>query len=225
MSDYIAGKAWKQEKHRRILAAAFRLFTEKGIESVTMPEIAEGSGVSRATLFRYFPSKTELVIATATWKWEEYITWHNSNLSPPYETEQLTAAENLKFFLDSFLELYRNHSDILRFNYNFNSFLRFQAGTPEQKRPYTQMVAALGTQFHEIYERGMRDGTLKTDLSEQAMFSSSFHIMLAAVTRYAVGLVVVYENGGAPENELVMLEELLLERFTKRSPATLPEKP
>jgi hypothetical protein len=48
------------------------------------------------------------------------------------------------------------------------------------------------------------------------MFSSSFHIMLAAATRYAVGLVVVYEDSNDPESELVMLEELLLSRFTIR---------
>ena len=47
------------------------------------------------------------------------------------------------------------------------------------------------------------------------MFSSIFHIMLAAVTRYAVGLVVVYENSSQPESELVMLEEMMLSRFTR----------
>lgn len=214
MSDYTAGKAWKQEKYLHILDAGFKLFSERGIELVTMPEIAEASGVSRATLFRYFPSKLELVVAIGTRKWEEYINWHDSTRTPE-EFAQSTAADRLRFFLDSFLDLYRNHSDILRFNYNFNSFLRYEAGTAEQKQPYMRMVEALGAQFHELYRLGKADGTLNTDISEQAMFSSSFHIMLAAVTRYAVGLVVVYENISDPESELVMLEELLLSRFTR----------
>lgn len=74
------------------------------------------------------------------------------------------------------------------------------------------MVDHLGELFHELYERGMRDGTLKKDVPEKMMFSSSFHIMLAAVTRYAVGLAYVIE-GNDPEEELIMLEELLLSRF------------
>lgn len=74
------------------------------------------------------------------------------------------------------------------------------------------MVDALGTQFHELYERGTKDGTLNTDIPEYTMFSSTFHIMLAAVTRYAIGLAVV--NSSNPESELVMLAEMMLTRFT-----------
>lgn len=218
MSDYVAGKAWKKEKHRRILEAGFKLFSERGIELVTMPEIAEASGIGRATLFRYFPTKLELVVAIGTWKWQEYIGWHDTLLTPE-EKKNITGAERLRLFLDSFLDLYRNHADILRFNYNFNSYLKYEAGTAEQKQPYIRMTDGLGAQFHQLYEQGKADGTLNTDYSEQSMFSSSFHIMLAAVTRYAVGLVVMYEDASEPESELVMLEELLLGRFTREKPA------
>ncbi len=135
---------------------------------------------------------------------------------PQERLDKMTGAEYLRFFLDSFLDLYRNHRDILRFNYDFNSFLRYEAGAAEEKQQYLRMVNALGAQFHVVYERGMKDGTLREDISESSMFSSSFHIMLAAATRYAVGLVVVYEDSNDPESELVMLEELLLSRFTIR---------
>lgn len=212
MGDYVAGKAWKQEKYDHFLEKGFKLFADKGIEQVTMQEIAEASEVGRATMFRYFPTKTELVVAIGTWKWKEYIEWHNSLLTAE-EMEKLTGAEYLKFFIDSFLELYRNQKDILRFNYNFNSFLAYQKGTSEQKLPYTQMTDALGVQFHELYERGRRDGTINTDIPEPTMFSGIFHIMLAAVTRYAVGLVVVNESD--PEQELVMLAEMMITKFTR----------
>ena len=212
MRDYVAGKAWKQEKYDHILDEGFKLIAERSIVSVIMPEVAKASGVSPATIFRYFPSKTELVVAIATRKWREYIDWHNSLLTS-VEMEKLTGAEYLKFFLDSFLELYRNHKDILRFNYDFNSFVRDVEWTEDQKQPYIQMTVALSSQFHELYERGIKDGTLNTDISEQTMFSSTFHIMLATVTRYAVGLAVVNESD--PESELMMLEDMMLSRFTK----------
>ena len=41
--------AWKTAKRRRILEAGFRLFAEKGIDAVTMPEVAEACDVGRAT--------------------------------------------------------------------------------------------------------------------------------------------------------------------------------
>ncbi|MBQ6123752.1 MAG: TetR/AcrR family transcriptional regulator [Clostridia bacterium] len=218
MNDYTAGKDWKLDRERHILESAFRLFSEKGIESVTMPEVAKASGVGRATLYRYFASKLDLVVAIGTWKWNEYIAHHDAFV--PLEThESMTGAQYLRFYLDSFLDLYRNHRDILRFNYNFNSYLQHESGTEAQRQPYLQMVGILHERFHRLCERGRRDGTLRDDISETSMFSSSFHIMLAVITRYAVGLVYVPEKDTDPESELVMLEELLLSRFTHEASA------
>lgn len=213
MGDYTAGKPWKLAKRQHIMGAAYALFSQKGIERVTMPEIAEAGGVGRATLYRYFATKLDLVVAIGTWQWAEYIKDHDVSL--PQETiDQMSGAEYLGFYLDAFVDLYRNHKDILRFNYNFNSFLSYEVGTSEQRQPYMHMVDGLLAAFHGIYERGLRDGTLDTAISEASMFSSSFHIMLAAATRYAVGLVYL-SPGADPESELVMLKELLLAKYTR----------
>ena len=169
--------------------------------------------MSRAAFFLYFPSKLDLVIAIGARKWGEYISANYDRLSPE-ELERMSGAQHLRWYMDSFLDLYRNHRDILCFNYEFNSFLRSELNSPEQKSAYIQMVDELSRLFHNVYEKGMRDGTLRNDISEEAMFSSSFHIMLAAVTRYAVGLVYIPEQGSDPESELEMLKELLLLRYT-----------
>lgn len=44
-----------------IALTALRLFDERGVDAVTMSEVAEAAGVSRRTLFRWFPSKAALV--------------------------------------------------------------------------------------------------------------------------------------------------------------------
>jgi len=48
-------------RHRQtrseIVRAAFELFAKQGYEAVSMDSIAEAAGVSRATLFNYFPQK------------------------------------------------------------------------------------------------------------------------------------------------------------------------
>ena len=48
-------------KKKRLLETAFRLFSEKGIETVSMSEIADASGIARASIYRYFPTKQETV--------------------------------------------------------------------------------------------------------------------------------------------------------------------
>ena len=48
---------------RHIARVALRLFERNGFEAVTMEEVAKAASVSRRTLFRYFPSKADLVWA------------------------------------------------------------------------------------------------------------------------------------------------------------------
>ena len=202
----------KAQRKQKAMEAGFRLFSERGIESVTMPEIAVVSGVGRPSLYRYFSSKVDLVIAIGTWKWKDYIGQRDASLHFE-DQEHMTASEYLKWYLDSFIDLYLNHSDILRFNYYFNSFLHHEAATTEQQLPYIIIIDELSTSFHKLYQRGLNDKTIRDDISEEIMFSTIFHIMLAAVTRYAIGLVY---PGIDPYSELLILENALLNEFSRR---------
>lgn len=47
----------RQQTRGEIVRVAFELFAKQGYESVSMDAIAEAAGVSRATLFNYFPQK------------------------------------------------------------------------------------------------------------------------------------------------------------------------
>jgi len=55
----------KREARERIIAAAAELFMEKGARAVSMDEVAQAADVARRTLFNYFESKEELLVATA----------------------------------------------------------------------------------------------------------------------------------------------------------------
>ena len=49
----------------RILSAALRLLARRGVRRLGMQEVSEAAGVSRGTLYRYFPSKDHLLAAVA----------------------------------------------------------------------------------------------------------------------------------------------------------------
>ena len=209
MRDKEKDAAEKAIRQQHAMETAFHLFAENGIDQVTMPDIAKESGVGRPSLYRYFSSKVDLVIAIGTSKWEEYIASHNATITQE-ERSRMTGAETLRWYMDAFLDLYRNHSNFLRFNYYFNSYLRREGPTQEQMAGFLRLVDGLGADFHELYQKGMADGTLRSDIPEDFMFSSTFHIMLAAVTRYAVGLVY---KGTNPDSELVLLDNALLREY------------
>ena len=66
-----------------------------------------------------------------------------------------------------------------------------------------------------MYLKAMQDETLRVDEGEEKMFSKTLHLMLAAVTRYAVGPVYIPEKGFDAMEELETMKEMLLERYRK----------
>ncbi len=193
-----------------IIKTAFPIFAEKTIESVAMQEIADACEIGIATLYRHYPTKSELVVAVSAWAWDSFLTrtrrqWAGAPMG--------TGAEDYAFFLDSFYQLYCKHRDLLRFNQFFNVYVQAERMTSEQMQPYGIVIESLGKSFHFAYEKGKKDGTLRTDVSETEMFSASLHLMLAVVTRYAVGLV--YDSGIDPKRELLLQKEMLLAQYTK----------
>ncbi|MET8721651.1 TetR family transcriptional regulator [Streptomyces misionensis] len=56
--------ARQQARRRRILQASAQLAGRGGFDAVQMREVAESSQVALGTLYRYFPSKVHLLVAT-----------------------------------------------------------------------------------------------------------------------------------------------------------------
>jgi AcrR family transcriptional regulator len=53
----------KPDARERILDTAYELFSRRGVRDVGIDEVIERAGVAKATLYRHFPSKDDLVIA------------------------------------------------------------------------------------------------------------------------------------------------------------------
>ena len=123
-----------------------------------------------------------------------------------------TAVQRFESYLESFIDLYRNHKDLLRFNQLFNIYVINEQISIEKLEPYNDMIRLLEQRFCKVYQKAEQDGTLRTDIPEQEMFSTVLHLMLAVVTRYAVGLV--YNDGTDPEKELLLQKKMLMNEFS-----------
>ena len=202
------------ERRERMLETVFRMFGEKGIEAVTMQAVADACGLGTATVYRYFNTKLQFVIAIGAKKWTEYFEEVEAEFVRR-GGDMMTAAEELEFYLGAYILLYREHKEILRFNQDFNGFIAHEGATPEQLADYMRAILPFAKKFHFLYEKGLRDGTIRTDEPEQTMFTTTMHIMLAVCGRFAQG--VVYPSGD-PEDltqELMILKRMILRRYVK----------
>lgn len=54
-------KLYKENRHKVLLQAAAEALAEKGIDNITMDELAKMAGVTKVVLYRYFKSKDALI--------------------------------------------------------------------------------------------------------------------------------------------------------------------
>ncbi|WP_258083736.1 TetR/AcrR family transcriptional regulator [Thermococcus thermotolerans] len=99
----------KLETKKRIINAAFELFSEKSYRDVSMEEIARKAGISKGGLFHHFPSKYELarvVLFTLLDEWLENLT---------ERLDELSGREKLKTLVDAAFELIMTSPKLSRF--------------------------------------------------------------------------------------------------------------
>jgi AcrR family transcriptional regulator len=199
-----------------MLETGFRVFAEKGIEAVSMQDVARACDLGIATLYRYFKTKLEFVIAIGARQWEEYF----REVETEYARrggELMNAAEELDFYLSMYILLYRGHRNLLCFNQNFNGYVAHEQAAPELLSEYLQAIEPFTKKFHTLYEKGLRDGSIRTDEPEQTMFTTTMHIMLAVCGRFAQGVVYHGENIDDLTQELMILKRMILNSYAKPS--------
>ena len=205
----------KAERRGRLLETGFRLFAARSIEAVKLTQIADEAGLGIVTLYRYFKTKPDLVIEIGTALWRKYYV----EVEKTYAArggEKMSAAEEMEFFLDSIIELYRSHKDVLKFNRNFDTYVKHQECTAEQMRPYNEAVEVFAHKFHVVYEKAMKDGTLDIRVSESRLFVGTLYAVLSVAGKFAEGLVYPTEDHHNMLEELLMIKQMILGALKSR---------
>ena len=219
-NETVMGKSEKQiekekERNQKILDTAFRLFVEKKIEAVSMDEIAKAAGVGRATLFRCYENKTELVIAVCADRWKAYLDQLDAT-RPISSVQEIPAVGRFVFTLDSYIEMYQNHKDLLQYNDNFNNYVTHQNVEEKELEEFHASLRSVETRLHMMYEKAKEDKTLRTDIPEEQFMRVTVHTMMSAGVHYAGGFVWGAENNVDYTGDLLLLKEMILDYATKK---------
>jgi TetR/AcrR family fatty acid metabolism transcriptional regulator len=126
-------------KRERIIAAAAKFFGDKGYHDTTTAEIAESAGVAAGTIYIYFSSKEELLVAV----FEEFLGRHMQRLREGVERET-TPRDKLMRLLTLGLELMQDNPDSARI------FL-------SQLRQSTKMITTVAKRSSRAYKDIIED--------------------------------------------------------------------
>jgi AcrR family transcriptional regulator len=64
------GRPRSEKARKAILAAAMELLLDHGLHAMSMDDVARDAGVSKATIYRWWPSKERLALDTLAAEWE-----------------------------------------------------------------------------------------------------------------------------------------------------------
>ena len=201
------------ERKIKILNTAFDIFVEKTIEAVSMGEIAEAAGVGRATLFRYYPSKLELVIEVCGKKWKDVFD-ELDRCRPISSVGEIPVLDRLIFTLDSYIALYQNYKELLCYNDNFNHYVSRVGEDNERLAEFHEALYSVNVRLHNMYEKAKEDKSFRTDIPEGEFMRVTVQTMMGAGEHYAKGFIWGSEKEHDYTQELLRLKEMIINYVT-----------
>lgn len=95
--------------HRKesLILTTIDVMSELGIQGLSTREIAKRQGVSEATLFRHYKSKTDLLLAVL-----DYYSKYDGDIAKSIELKGLTPLAAIEFWVNSYIEYYENYPAI-----------------------------------------------------------------------------------------------------------------
>ncbi|MGS1096952.1 TetR/AcrR family transcriptional regulator [Aquamicrobium terrae] len=144
----------KIDRDRRIVEAAARLFREFGFEGVKIETIAEQAGVSVGTIYNYYESKGDVLIAVVSLEVNEVISAGESVLTRP----PARAADAV----DALFDIYLRHSLHYLSKEMWRAAMSMSILHPESRlgRHYGQLDEKLCQQVCRLLAKLKRQGSI-----------------------------------------------------------------
>lgn len=141
------------ERREQILDAAAEVFAARGIHQSRVDDIATASGVSKGTIYWYFPSKDEIVVALV----DAFYAQAHSGLVALHD-QPGTVAERLRQYLSSYAQLIVEHQHLAPLATEFYALAPRQHRIRDfLERYYERWTEAAVT----LLEQGNRSGELQ----------------------------------------------------------------
>jgi AcrR family transcriptional regulator len=168
-----------------VLEAAARLFTEQGVDAISMDQVAAAAGVGKGTLFRRFGDKSGL--AAALLDARERVLQEEILHGPPPLGPGAAADERLTAFINAYFDYLLEHLDLIRMSETAAPGARYRIGayrfwhrhtaillgaTPDPEHTAHALLAALSAEhvsalLPELGAKRIRAGLLR--LARSAM--------------------------------------------------------
>ena len=165
-------------KRNYVVETATRLFLSSPLSRVTVRDVAQEAGVGEATVYRYFSTKSSLIVACAL-KLQSEVTQYFLRESKPCD-----GYTKLVKFYASYVDLFAFRPELYRFLYEFDAFCVEQRvkGLDE----YADNLDVFRDAYLAAYREGLADGSVREIKDPELFYYATTHAVLSLAKKLAV---------------------------------------
>jgi TetR/AcrR family transcriptional regulator len=199
----------KEARPGELLDAALDLFVEKGFAATRAEEVAARAGVSKGTLFLYFPSKEELFKAVV----RENISGRYGEWTAEYEAFQGDSAAMLRFFMTAWWE----RLGATRASGITKLIISEARNFPEIAAFYQKEVIMPGHALvRQILQRGIDRGEFRAIDLDYAVYTVIAPMIFLIMMKHSLGACVPQDYPVDPQRYVQMQADTLLQGLCVR---------
>ena len=176
----------REQNKRLTVEKGLELFIKNGVDQTTVKDVATAAGLTERSVYRYFDSKAELILATAFLFWER-IAKRVEELVSEKSYQGMTGIEQIDIMLRFYANLYMENPDSVRFILNCETALYNAGISPDiQRRPPGRFEDSNSPMVRAI-QAGLADGSVSPDVDVKEIYYNAYDAILGTMQRQVMG--------------------------------------
>ncbi|SEM56080.1 TetR/AcrR family transcriptional regulator [Paenibacillus sp. OV219] len=200
----------KHIQRNKILNQAFRLFLEKGIQNVTMQDIAEAAFIQRRTLYFYYKSKDDVALELIKCTMSEFRKITSELKIPTYLT---TGFARIEFILNAYLDYFLHNEELILFTVHSDYYFHKSYSNEHEESSFTSFYEESRRSIQQELNRGIEDGSIKEKYAKniEEIFFISASAILSLTQRLLYRGEIIKSESGYDRKSLSLLVDVILQ--------------
>lgn len=204
----------KNERMEQAVSIAADLFLKNSIDEIKMTDIAKVSKIGVASLYRYFGTKTTIVIKAGTLIWNNMEVFFDGMFVSEYYKNK-TGIEQIGELLKVFYVLYTAHKDFLKFVHDFDNYILRENVSKDDLTEYENSIMNSFPLFESAFLKGCEDNTVNSNVNVRDAYFTTTHALISLCQKFNSGSILKSDKFEYGEKEINLLIDMAINYFKK----------
>lgn len=152
----------RQRNIEKVIKTARELFLQEGVMNISVNRIAQESGLSAMSLYRYFGTREDLILAVWKDALDEFYTRFNRRYKQKYDPSD-TGLQKFLACMDTYIEAYTKHPEW--YDYTKEMMGGFAGRRVNDEDFWNKFYSWITIPAMKAMQEGQKDGSIRPDVN------------------------------------------------------------